>query len=225
MDMLESKDIHVIYGNTDSCFISGKQSGVSREQFVEAVTEACNEMSECSALSRMSTSFEYHRSALLLTKKKYILYQNDEMTPKGVSIVRRDREKAVSSRIMEVCKIILTTDDLVNAALRVQKLSTKHILELSLGVGKISQCSIIVRRRGIVVYEYMGQDARGSTTIVQIPVDSVSGDMDITYHAGTMVDKYRKGLEAVLISTDISIAMTAVGNIMESIAEDVAMCI
>jgi hypothetical protein len=147
------------------------------------------------------------------------------MIPRGVSIVRRDREKAVSSRIMEVCKIILTTDDLVNAALCVQKLSAKHILELSLGMDKTSQCTIIVRRRGVVMYEYIGQDTHGNTTIVQIPVDSVSGDMDVTYHAGTMVDKYRKGLEAVLVSTDISSAMTAISNIMESIAEDSAISI
>jgi hypothetical protein len=156
--------------------------------FREICEYECAGMKETGSLSTMSLSYDSFDSIILLTKKKYIMSKGGDLIPQGVSIVRRDREKLVNVKIMEVCKAVLTNSIMVVAARRVNALIDSHRCALATGKSHISQCSMIVRRRGSMYNEHVGVDMFGDPIIHSTLLDNVS-DTVVVYHALTLIKK------------------------------------
>jgi DNA polymerase elongation subunit (family B) len=157
----------VIYGDTDPCFVSANDVCPDAESFKETCEEECTIMQKVSSLSTMTLSYDQFDSVVQLTKKKYIMNTGGVLVPKGVSIVmiRRDRKKIVNTKIMDVCKTVLTIRDPIAAAREVTSLMNSHRLSLSSGRSLVSQCSMMVRRRGSMYYEYVGVDTFGDAKV------------------------------------------------------------
>jgi hypothetical protein len=219
MSRLTNRGFHVIYGDTDSCFVSANDVCPDAESFKETCEEECTTMRKVSSLSTMTLSYDQFDSVVLRTKKKYIMNTGGVLVPKGVSIVRRDREKIVNTKIMDVCKTVLTIRDPIAAAREVTSLMNSHRLSLSSGRSLVSQCSMMVRRRGSMYYEYVGVDTFGDAKVCSLIVDNTSSDVIVSYHVPTLLRKYSDGVDEIIRASNLGSIQLALSHMEQMRAE------
>jgi hypothetical protein len=176
-------------------------------------------MQKVSSLSTMTLSYDQFDAVVLLTKKKYIMNTGGVLVPKGVSIVRRDREKIVNTKIMDVCKTVLTIRDPIPAAREVTCRMSSHRLSLSSGRSLVSQCSMMVRRRGSMYYEYVGVDTFGDAKVCSLIVDNTSSDVSVNYHVPTLLRKYNDGVDEIMRASNLGSVQLARSHMEQMRAE------
>jgi DNA polymerase elongation subunit (family B) len=140
----------------------------------------------------------------LRSKKRYVMMSGDTIIPKGIDIVRRDRAKLISSRILSLCRTLMMEGVAQDIAVEVAKLRNRHIVEIERGSSELSQCSIIVRREGVVRYEYTGTDECNQPVKRAMDFHSTEPTLVVKYHAMTMIGDYIRVVDGMLDMLGIS---------------------
>jgi hypothetical protein len=120
---------------------------------------------------------------------------------------------------MEVCKAVLTNSNMV-----VNALIDSHRCALATGKSHISQCSMIVRRRGSMYYEHVGVDMFGDPIIHSTLLDNVSADTVVVYHAPTLIKKYNDGVDEIMKASNLGglqLALTYMDQACSELANEV----
>lgn len=102
----EKYSIPVIYGDTDSCMIWYDNSTMTKDQIIEHSYSICKYITS-TLPNPMSLQFEsYFDKVILLTKKRYILVNEKNISYKGVMNARRDYCKYAKETYEHIIQLI-----------------------------------------------------------------------------------------------------------------------
>lgn len=132
--------VKIVYGDTDSCMVWYNSSeNMTKQEIIDNSYDICKTIT--SVLPKpMALQFEsYFDKIILLTKKRYILVNDDTILYKGVMNARRDYCKYAKCTYENIIKLIATGETAEN----ILKYIDKQLLKLYTGQYDISDLVII----------------------------------------------------------------------------------
>ncbi|TPX63954.1 DNA-directed DNA polymerase [Spizellomyces sp. 'palustris'] len=97
--------VKVIYGDTDSCMIWHKNE-VSKEEMIDLANKICEDVTYKLPQPMALNLESYYDKVILLSKKRYIMVNENKLSYKGVMNARRDYCKYASNMYEDIMKMI-----------------------------------------------------------------------------------------------------------------------
>lgn len=172
--VFETNGLKVIYGDTDSCFVSATDitcnsyNGDVKKHATTCITKL-KDLFLKTHLHEMNMSLEsYHKRVLLLEKKKYCITNNDgTVTYKGMSIVRRDTLGICKTACREITHSILYSQTMQERTNKIAAFIDDTVYKVINKQLSHSEVSKIAKRNQKRCYVYTGDDGQEKYT----PVD------------------------------------------------------
>lgn len=194
-------DLNVVYGDTDSCFITSRDGGHIDINTVMAAVHVLHNVLKYTPLKsmRMEVDRNTAKSMIIVSKKRYATMSTDGViTVKGLSVARKDRVKVVRDVSLHVLTLLLHNGN-TEATLEV---ASKYVWEVMMravsGAMTLEEVSSIVRYEGTVCYKY---SAHKDT--VMVPVNAATTSMRPRYSRNKIVTAIINELKTLLTSTGI----------------------
>ncbi|KAF4511004.1 hypothetical protein G6O67_002844 [Ophiocordyceps sinensis] len=209
----KSAGLVVLYGDTDSCMVTGAGSREETERVVKVALEKLHRHMTSNTLHMMRMEIEeYYKKGIMIDKKRYCMLREDgTMKNVGISLVRRD----VSALCKEAASVSVqavfldsrqsTIDSIARFVMAVSQMAVEKSLTLS-------DVSKYVKRDGQSGYEFPGVEGKPSF----IPEDEADLASVVQYDT----DKVLKAVSSEIERFTVPCRIGRVSNILRESSID-----